>query len=104
MDLPQQVGRAWGQLVMVGGVEIADQRPGPGEVLAQRLVHHLLVPRKYRSVGVEKVQTYPLTPFSRQPVSSACTTGLPRIPGLFTLGLHPTDDPGVPTLKPVYDL
>ena len=102
MDLPQQVGPAallGAVVVMVGGVEVADQRPG--ELLAQRLVHHLLVPppaRKYRSVGVEKVQTYPLTPFSRQPVFGVhhrtAPNPLPDAPQ-FTLGLpgHPMDDP-----------
>ena len=61
MDVPQQVGPAallGAVVVMVGGIEVADQHPG--ELLAQDLVHHLLVlhrRRKYRSVGVLKLQT-----------------------------------------------
>ena len=66
--------------MVVCNVEVAHQNPAKG--LSQRLVHHFTAParrRKRRSVGVLKVQTQPLTPFSRQPVSSACTTGLRRI-------------------------
>ena len=104
MDLPQQVGPAallGAVVVMVGGVEVADQRPG--EVLAQRLVHHLLVPPPPQEVpfgGSGEGPDVPVDPV----LPPAGLVGmhhrtapnpLPDAPQ-FTLGLpgHPMDDPG----------
>ena len=69
MDVPQQVGPAallGASVMMVGGVEVADQYPAKG--LSQGLVHHLLVAasaevvpldgsRKGRDVAVDPVLT-----------------------------------------------